>query len=71
MNENSFVATATDSALYIIDKIRPEIAKGNFRAIYRYTQQLEALVKFAAIQEEQTYFGIPIIKPPFDNPHND
>lgn len=53
-----------DSALYSIDRIRPEIEKGNFRVIYRQTHHLLQLVRFAAIVEERQDVGIPIIKPP-------
>lgn len=42
-----------ESCLYVMDKIRPEIEKGNFRAVYRYTQHLEQLVRFAAIAQER------------------
>lgn len=54
----------TKFSLYVMDKIRPEIEKGNFRAIYRYVQHLEALVRFAAIVEDRNNVGFPVIKPP-------
>lgn len=46
----------TESSLYIIDRVRPEIEKSNFRSIYRYIQHLEALVRLAAITEERNEF---------------
>lgn len=55
---------AIEGALYLIDRIRPEIEQGNFRGVYRYTQHLELLTKYAAIAEERQNVGIPIIKFP-------
>lgn len=57
------LSQSKESALYIIDKIRPEIEKENFRGIYKYTQQLAALVRFAAIMQDRERV-IPIIKSP-------
>lgn len=51
-----------ESALYLIDRIRPEIENGSFRSIYRMVQQLESLAKFAAIAEERELIGHPVIK---------
>lgn len=53
-----------ENGLYIIDKIRPELERGNFRAIYRYTEYLKALVYLGAIMEERQDVGWPIIVPP-------
>ncbi len=52
-----------DNALYIIDKIRPEVERGNFRGIVRYCEQLALLAKYAAIVQERDFVsGRPIIR---------
>lgn len=66
------IPETVDSALYAIDKIRPEIERGNFLAVVKMTQYLYLLVKYAALFQERNFTGVPIIEyPKFDNPHND
>lgn len=51
-----------NSALYILDKIRPEIESGHFKEVYRYAQHFYYLVHFGAIAQDRAELSLPITK---------